>query len=236
VVLVNMVVSADGATAVDGRAGDMGGEPDRRLFHALRTVPDVILVGAGTARAENYGPPKARPGRPAPRLAVVTGSGRLEPSLRFFAAADPALPPPFVITVADCPPERLAALEERAEVIQAGASAADLGVALGALRQRGAQVVLCEGGPTLNGQLVARDLVDEWCLSVAPAPRQRDLVASGRRRRRHAAPAGDARSPARAGWRAVRPLPPDRPGDGQRARFDSSVTSLAKSAGSSKPL
>ena len=181
-----MVVSADGATAVDGRAGDMGGEPDRRLFHALRTVPDVILVGDGTARAENYGPPKAPPGRPAPRLAVVTGSGVLEPSLRFFATADPALPPPFVITVTDCPPERLAALEQRAEVIQAGASAADLGVALGALRQRGAEVVLCEGGPTLNGQLVARDLVDEWCLSVAP------LLVSGISSR---AAVGDAATP-----------------------------------------
>jgi riboflavin biosynthesis pyrimidine reductase len=28
--------------------------------------------------------------------------------------------------------------------------------------------VLCEGGPTLNGQLVAADLVDEWCASIAP--------------------------------------------------------------------
>jgi riboflavin biosynthesis pyrimidine reductase len=166
--LVNMVVSADGATAIDGRAGGMGGEPDRRVFHALREIPDVILVGAGTARAENYGPAKPRPGKPAPRVAVVTASGDLDPSLRIFAEADSAAPPPIVITGQGCPSDRLAALEARAEVIQAGAGIADLGLALGALRKQGAEIVLCEGGPALNGQLIARDLVDEWCLCFAP--------------------------------------------------------------------
>jgi riboflavin biosynthesis pyrimidine reductase len=166
--LVNMVVSADGATAIDGRAGGMGGDADRRLFHALREVPDVILVGAGTARAENYGPAKPRPGKPAPRVAVVTASGDLDPSLRLFAEADPAAPPPIVITGSGCPADRLGQLDARAEIIQTGADVADLGLALGALRQRGAAIVLCEGGPALNGQLIARDLVDEWCLSLAP--------------------------------------------------------------------
>ena len=167
-VLVNMVVSADGATAIDGRASGMGGEPDKRVFHALRAVPDVILVGAATARAENYGPAKRAGDRPPPRVAVVTASGDLAPSLRLFAEADPALPPPIVITSRGCDPARLARLESMAEVIVAGAEIADIGIALGALRARGASIVLCEGGPSLNGQLVARDLIDEWCLSLAP--------------------------------------------------------------------
>lgn len=167
-VLVDMVVSADGATAIDGRAGGMGGEPDTRVFHALRSIPDVILVGAGTARAENYGPAKATGDRPPPRIAVVTASGDLDPSLRLFAEADPALPPPIVITTTGCDPTRLARLESMAEVVLAGSDVADVGIALGALRARGAGVVLCEGGPSLNGQLVARDLIDEWCLSLAP--------------------------------------------------------------------
>jgi 5-amino-6-(5-phosphoribosylamino)uracil reductase len=162
------VASADGATAVDGRAAGMGGPPDAALFHALRTVPDVILVGAGTVRAENYGPAKPRGDRPPPRIAVVTASGNLDPSLRLFAEADPDQPPPIVITIEQCPSDALARLEQTAEVIRAGTEVADLDVALGALRAGGAEIVLCEGGPSLNGQLVAGDLVDEWCLTFAP--------------------------------------------------------------------
>lgn len=167
-VLVNMVTSADGATAVDGRASGLGGPADAALFHALRTVPDVILAGAGTVRAENYGPAKPRGDRPPPRIAVVTASGNLDPSLRLFTEADPEQPPPIVITADACPNEALTRLEDVAEVIRAGEVVADLAIALRALRARGAEIVLCEGGPTLNGQLIAADLVDEWCLTLAP--------------------------------------------------------------------
>jgi 5-amino-6-(5-phosphoribosylamino)uracil reductase len=41
-------------------------------------------------------------------------------------------------------------------------------VAIEALRETGLGRVLGEGGPSLNGQLAAADLVDEWCLTVAP--------------------------------------------------------------------
>ena len=44
----------------------------------------------------------------------------------------------------------------------------DLQRALGELADRRARVVLCEGGPTLNGQLVAEGLIDELCVSVSP--------------------------------------------------------------------
>ena len=36
------------------------------------------------------------------------------------------------------------------------------------LRQLDGQVVLAEGGPTLNGQLAAAGLIDELCVTVAP--------------------------------------------------------------------
>ncbi len=45
-----------------------GAPADKEVFHLLRGLADTILVGAGTARAENYGPPKV-----AARLAIVTG-------------------------------------------------------------------------------------------------------------------------------------------------------------------
>lgn len=162
--VVNMAATADGATAVDGRSGGIGGPADRVVFHALRSVADVVLVAAGTARAEDYGPPRSRPdGSPGARLAVVTRSGDLDPGAKLFSGGDP-----IVVTCDACPADRRAALAAVAEVVVAGDADVDLGAALDGLAERGAAVVLGEGGPTLNGQLVAADLVDEWCLTVAP--------------------------------------------------------------------
>lgn len=53
----NMITTADGsAQGPDGRSGSINNELDRRIFQELRRSADVILVGAGTARAEGYGP------------------------------------------------------------------------------------------------------------------------------------------------------------------------------------
>ena len=169
-VLVNMIASIDGATTLGSVSGPLGGPADRRVFAAIRAVADVVLVGAGTVRAERYGPARARDGteRPPPRIAVVTASCDLDPGLRVFAEAAADQPPPIVFTCAAGPADRRAALAEVAEVVVAGEALVDLVAALGELAGRGARVVLCEGGPTLNGQLVAADLVDEWCASIAP--------------------------------------------------------------------
>ena len=161
--VVNMVATLDGATAVDGVTGALGGPADHLVFHALRGIADVVLVAAGTARAEDYGPPRARPDGAPGRLAVVTRSGDLDPTARMFRSGNP-----LVLTCEACPADRRAALAEVAEVVLAGDTAVDLALALDELGSRGARVVLCEGGPTLNGQLIEADLVDEWCLTVAP--------------------------------------------------------------------
>lgn len=176
-VLVNMIATADGATTVGGVSGPLGGPEDKVVFGAIRGVADVIVAGAATVRAESYGPPRpsesqrrrrvARGQTPVPRLAVVTASGDLDPGLRLFAEAGDD-ERPIVVTCEACPPDRRAALEPVAEIIVAGDLQVDLGRALGELHRRGARVVLAEGGPSLNGQLIAADLVDEWCLSLAP--------------------------------------------------------------------
>lgn len=159
-VAVNMIASADGATSVDGVSGPLGAPGDKAVFRALRAVADVVLVGAGTVRAERYGPARAR-------IAVVTASGDLDPGLRLFAEADPARPP-LVITCSSADRGRLDALRGVAEVVVAGDDRVELGSALGRLAGDGAGVVLCEGGPTLNAQLIAGGLVDEWCITFAP--------------------------------------------------------------------
>ncbi len=57
----NMVSSADGAGFLDGRSAGLSSPADMRLFGLLRVLADVILVGAGTARTEEYRPARRRP-------------------------------------------------------------------------------------------------------------------------------------------------------------------------------
>lgn len=57
-VRANMIFSADGAAGFAGRAGPLSCPADQQLLLALRAYADVVLVGAGTARAETYGPVK----------------------------------------------------------------------------------------------------------------------------------------------------------------------------------
>src|SRR5258708_22077632 len=83
-----MVASLDGAISVQGRAGGLGSEADRHLFRVLRSLADVVVVGAGTVRAERYGPVKlaaelvaarrARGKPDLPPIAIVTRSCQLD--------------------------------------------------------------------------------------------------------------------------------------------------------------
>jgi riboflavin biosynthesis pyrimidine reductase len=174
-VLTNMIASADGAAVVGGSSGALGGPADRRVFHALRAVADVILVGATTVRQERYRPPRVsdavaearlRRGQAArPRLAVVSASADLDPGLPLFD--DPGNRP-LLVTALGAPETARAALAERSELVLAGQDRVDLGQALGLLAATGARTVLAEGGPTLNGQLLAHALVDEWRLTLSP--------------------------------------------------------------------
>lgn len=158
-VLVNMVASVDGGVTtphgVSGGEGGLGGPGDRAVFRALRALADVVLVGAGTVRAEQYRP------RPGVRLAVVTARAALDWTWPLWTDAATT-----VVTTGhaarDVPPgvQVLLADDDHGGV--------DLHATLLALGQAGHRVVLCEGGPSLNGRLLTDDLVDEVCLTVAP--------------------------------------------------------------------
>jgi riboflavin biosynthesis pyrimidine reductase len=176
-VLANMVASIDGASSVEGVSGSMGGEPDRLAFQAIRAVADVIVVAGGTVRAEGYHAPRtpeaqvgARTRRgqsPHPRLAVVSGSLDLDLGSSVFVDALPDARP-IVLTTTRADDERKQALAEVADVVEVGDERVAAGPALAELATMGAGIVLCEGGPTLLGQLVNEDLVDELCLTLAP--------------------------------------------------------------------
>jgi riboflavin biosynthesis pyrimidine reductase len=175
VLRANMVASADGAASLDGRSGGLSGPADRMLFTVLRSLADLILVGAGTVRAEGYRPVRAtsiwsglRPaGAPVPPIAVVSGRLDLDPDSRLLTAAAPGAQT-IVITTAAAPPEQRAAIAKHARVIEAGCDKLDLRLAIAALHELGYASILTEGGPALLGHLVAADLLDELCLTTSP--------------------------------------------------------------------
>ncbi len=163
---VNFVSSADGAASLDGTSGGLGSAADKQVFGVLRELADVVLVGAGTVRAENYrGARRDTRGRASPPpIAVVTGSADLDPGSLLFT--DTRVPP-IVLTSAAAPPERRERLAAAgADVVALDGLSPD--ALLAELARRGLHRVLCEGGPSLFGALVAADAVDELCLTLAP--------------------------------------------------------------------
>jgi riboflavin biosynthesis pyrimidine reductase len=170
------VVSLDGAVNVGGVTAGLSSRQDQRVMGLLRMQCDALLLGAGTLRVEGYAPVLLNPrrrswrterGLPAhPTLVVVSGSLRLDPARPVFAEAAIR---PIVLTHANAPASRRAALATTAEVVTAGEQAVDLATAVAWLHRRGFRQILCEGGPHLLGGLVAADLVDELCLTVSPS-------------------------------------------------------------------
>jgi 5-amino-6-(5-phosphoribosylamino)uracil reductase len=175
-VQVNFVSSADGAVTVEGRSNGLSGPGDKLIFALGRDLADVVLVGAGTARAERYQGVKhtevrtqrrARLGlAPVPPIAVVTASANLDPESPLIAGAEV---PTIVFTCADAPIDRRKALADAgADVVIAGEDTVDVRALHAELGERGLPRVCCEGGPTLFGELVSTGLVDQLCLTVAP--------------------------------------------------------------------
>lgn len=174
----NAISSADGGATTDGTSGGLGNAGDRRLFQLLRELADVIVVGAGTVRAEHYAGAQmtvrqrqqrqARGQAEIPPLAVVTHSGQLD---RDLAALTHTEVPPLVLTCSAAVAAANAHLGTRAHVIDC--SGADPGnvdpeVILAMLAERRMTRVLTEGGPTLMSTLITHDLLDDLCLTIAP--------------------------------------------------------------------
>ncbi|CAN5510108.1 pyrimidine reductase family protein [soil metagenome] len=187
-VRINMVASVDGRIADgDGVSGGLGGAGDQQVFFALRNMADAIVAGAGTVRAEGYGPMRPRPGHadqrrtdgldgPVP-IVVVTRSMDLDTGSALFTAA---VAPTVVLTTVDAPSEAVGAVRDAGGiVVQVGRRDVDLASGIAILgRKHGLHHLLIEGGPRLNGHLLAAGLADELCLTIAP-----QLVGGGDARR-----------------------------------------------------
>lgn len=196
----NFISSIDGGATADGKSGALAGPGDRTLFQLMRALADVVVVGAGTARIENYGGVQlsvgARQARQArgqdevPPIAIVTQSGRLERDMLVFTHTEVA---PLVLTCTAAAAGTRHYLGGAAEVFDcsgADPSSVDVGVMLATLASRGLRRVLTEGGPRLHSCFIDADLLDELCLTLAPT------VVGGQARRIATGP-GQVRTPMR---------------------------------------
>lgn len=158
----NLVAGIDGgARGSDGISDGLSNPADRRVLGVIRRWADVVLVGASTVRAEGFRVPHAA------RLAVVSTSGDFGD-----AVVDPASASRVTVY---CPiglAEKVATGLRDASVavveVVADAGRIDPAALIGALHERGADSIVCEGGPSLVGQLLDAELVDEVCLTTGP--------------------------------------------------------------------
>lgn len=168
------VSSMDGAAqGPDHRAATLSSESDQRIFALQRSLCDLVLVGAGTARVEAYRPVqrsevdadlRTRLGlAPVPAIAVVSRSLTLEPELLQGGEA-----PTLVVTAESAPSDAMTATARVAQVIVSGSSDVDISAALDRLLALGYRRVLCEGGPSVLAQVVAAGCLDDLCLTMAP--------------------------------------------------------------------
>jgi riboflavin biosynthesis pyrimidine reductase len=167
---VNMIATADGRAAFDGSTRQLGSEADLDLLLELRTIADAVLIGTGTLRAEGYDRLVRSEERRARRLAAglaedpvaVLLSRRFDIPWEAGLFQAPDQPVLIYTGVAGSAPDVPAPVE----VVVLADPAPE--VALADLRTRGVRALLCEGGPTLFGALVAAAVVDELFLTIAP--------------------------------------------------------------------
>ena len=175
-IILNMVMSLDGKVVVEGTEQGIGSKVDQRLMRELRVNADVVLNGSSTLRASGTSSRTGDPildqlrisrGKPpSPIAAVVSASGDLPLERIFFTARDFDA----VIYLADsAPPERRAATEATGRPVVTLPAENLLPEMLRHMRESlGANVLLVEGGPTVNGELFRLDVVDEFFFTLGP--------------------------------------------------------------------
>jgi 5-amino-6-(5-phosphoribosylamino)uracil reductase len=146
---VCMVASLDGSTVVDGKSSGLSSVADAEVLHTLRDMADMIVVGAGTVRAEGYGPPK----RSGQRIGVVTRTGRVDVTTPLFTTGAG-----FLILPEDAP-------QVPVDTVRAGHTTLDL---CAAFAQLDVDFVQAEGGAHLNAALAEVDMIDELNLTISP--------------------------------------------------------------------
>jgi len=153
-VAMNFVATVDGRATIEGRSGPIGSDTDTAMLAGLRTRFDAVMIGAGTMRAERYGPMK-------PLVVLVSGRLDLPWDAPLFTADGEVV----IFTASEAePPQTAASLD-----VVRHEGAVNLREAVRYLRQdHGVRALLSEGGPHLHEQMQADGLVDDLFLTIAP--------------------------------------------------------------------
>ena len=175
-VTVKLATSLDGRIATrTGHSKWITGEAARARAHQLRAAHDAILVGAGTAQADDPLLTVRLPGMPGeqwrqPIRVVLAASADLDPASALARSVD--LGPVLVMHAPDAPSARLQALAALGVALEAVARGADGRLepraALATLADRGAGSVLVEGGAAIAASFLKAGLVDRLAWFRAP--------------------------------------------------------------------
>ena len=142
-VRANFVTSLDGAAEIAGVSRGLSSDADQLVLRLLRRHADAVVVGAGTLRDEGY------------------GALKLSEESQAWRSANGLAPQPTLVVVSSRldldPSHRMFTAAPVRPIVLTHASA-----------PVGRSAALTEGGPHLMGSLLASDLVDELCLTVAP--------------------------------------------------------------------
>ncbi len=154
------ITTAFGSFTASGTSGALGNDADKEVMLALRGWADVVLVGSGTVKAEDYGPADIP-------LAVVSRSLDFDTSAKLFSGTPPLiLTPDSSLTDAGLAPRREELTRAGAELLGTGSGSAR--EIVDTLRGRGLGRIVCEGGPSLYAAMFEESLIDVLHLTSAP--------------------------------------------------------------------
>lgn len=161
----NLIVGADWLWSLDGVSGGLGNASDLALFTYLRDTADVVVVGGGTARSEDYsGARRSRITGGVPALVVVGSSAsKFDPEAALFR--DVLVPTDVVVQKDD----DYRGLDDvpgaRVHRILGDDWARGVGEWL---KNRGYRRILLEGGPGVFDAFAEAGLIDECCVTRSP--------------------------------------------------------------------
>ena len=154
------ITTTFGSFTASGTSGALGNDADKEVMLALREWADVILVGSGTVKAEDYGPANTA-------MAVVSRSLDFDTTTKLFSGTPPLiLTPDKSLTDPELQDRRDALAQVGAELI--GTGTGEPQAIVDKLRARGYGRIVCEGGPSLYATMFEASLIDVLHLTCSP--------------------------------------------------------------------
>ena len=156
--------SIDGRIAtVSGHSKYINGPAGLAHLHRLRALVDAVLIGIGTAVADNPLLTVRRCVGPSPARVVLDPRGRLSPAAKVLNADGIRR---LVVTAAGVKPQ----LPDGVEIVEVAARNGEIAPAaiLAALQERGLARILIEGGAHTVSRFIAAGCLDRLHVMVAP--------------------------------------------------------------------